>query len=81
MQNGKSYIKDSGHSLEMIKNIHTIPENAILFTGLYPHAGLNALKEVLDDRSVKYFPTENLIKMAEFVLRNNYFEINNKIFR
>ena len=37
---GKSYIRDSGHFLEKIKTIITLPENAILVTadvaGLYP---------------------------------------------
>ena len=87
MQNGKSHIRDSGHFLEKIKNISTLPENAILLTadavGLYPsipqQAGLSALKEALENRSVKNIPTENLIKMAEFVLKNNLFEFNNKV--
>ena len=47
-----------------------------------PHkAGLSALKEALENRSVKKIPTENLIKMAEFVLKNNLFEFNNKVFQ
>ena len=89
MQNGKSYIRDSGHFLERIKNINTLPENAMIVTadvvGLYPsiphEAGLSALKKVLENRSVKKIPTENLIKMAEFVLKNNIFEFNNKVFQ
>ena len=32
MQNGKSCIRDSGHFLEKIKNISTLPENTILLT-------------------------------------------------
>ena len=88
MQNGKSYIRDSGHFLEKIKNICTLPENAILLTadvvGLYPsiphQAGLNALKEALENKSVKKIPIENLIKIAEFVLKNNLLEFNNKVF-
>ena len=87
MRNGKSHIRDSGHFLEKIKNISTLPENAILLTadpvGLYlsipQQAGLSALKEALENRSVKKIPTENLIKMAEFVLKNNLFEFNNKV--
>ena len=55
MQNDKSYIRDSRHFLEKIKNISTLPENAAVVmadvVGLYssiPHqAGLNALKEAL----------------------------------
>ena len=88
MQKGKSYIRDSGHFLKKIKNI-TLPENAILVTAdvvsLYPsiphQAGLSALKEALENRSVKKIPTENLIKMAEFVLKNNLFEFNSKVFQ
>ena len=51
--------------------------------GLYlsiPHeAGLNALWEALDNRGNKQIPTDNLLKMAEFVLKNNYFEFNGKV--
>ena len=61
-----------------------IPDRYIIIMGLYtsiPHqAGLSALKEALENRSVKKIPTENLIKMAEFVLKNNLFEFNNKVF-
>ena len=89
IQNGKSYIRDSGHFLERNKNINTLPENAILVTAdvvaLYqsiPHeAGLTALRKALDNSSVKKIPAENLIKMAEFVLKNNLFEFNNKVFQ
>ena len=89
MQNGLSYIKDSQHFLEKIKTIGSVPENAILVTadvvGLYsniPHqAGLKALKEVLEKRDIKKTPTEDLVKMAEFVLNNNIFEINSKAYQ
>ena len=89
MQNGKSYIRDSGHFLERIKNINTLPENAVLVTadvvGLYPsiphEAGLSALDKALENRSGKKMPTENLIKMAEFVFKNSLFEFNNKVFQ
>ena len=53
--------------------------------GLYPsiphQAGLSTLKEGLENRSVKKIPTENLIKMAEFVLKNKLFEFTNKVFQ
>ena len=89
MQNGKSYIRDSGHFLEKIKNISTLPENAVLVAadvvGLYPiiphQADLSALKEALENRSAKKIPTETLIKLAEFVLKNNLLEFNNKVFQ
>ena len=89
MQKGKWYIRDSGHFLEKIKNISTLLENAILVTadvvGLYPsiphQPGLSALKEALESRSVKKISTENLIKMAKFVLKNNFFDCNSKVFQ
>ena len=61
-----------------------IPENVILVTadvvGLYqsiPHEV--GLREALNKRDEKTIPTEELLKMAEFVLKNNYFEFGNKI--
>ena len=88
MQNGKSYIKDSGDFLGKIKTLGCIPDNAILVTadvvGLYPsiphQAGINALKEALDKRPLKKIPTDDLIKIAEFVLSNNFFEFNSDTF-
>ena len=61
MQNGKSYIRDSGYFIEKTENISTLPENAVLVTadvvGLYPstphQADLSVLKEALESRSVK----------------------------
>ena len=42
-------------------------------------AGLKALKNDLDGGENKYIPTEKLLKMAEFVLRNNVFEFNGTV--
>ena len=89
MQSGKSYIKDSGHFLEKVKTLGCIPDNAILFTadvvGLYPsiphQAGFIALKEALDKSLLKKIPTDDLIKMAELVLSNNFFEFNSDTFQ
>ena len=87
MQNGWSNIKDSGDFIKKINNLDLIPKNAILVTadvvGLYPsippEVGLRTLTEALDKRDKKTIPTEELLKMAEFVLKNNYFEFANKI--
>ena len=84
MQNGWSYIKDSNDFIKKIKHLKNIPDNALLVTsdivGLYssiPHeSGLRELKEVLERREEKKISTEDLVKMAAFVLRNNYFEFN-----
>ena len=53
--------------------------------GLYPNilhqAGLKALKEALEKRDIKKIPTEDLVKMAEFVLNNNISEFNSKAYQ
>ena len=43
------------------------------------NSGLKALKIILGKRKNQNTPTADLIKMTEFVLRNNYFEINGKV--
>ena len=51
--------------------------------GLYPsiphEAGLNAVREALDNRENKHIPIDNLLKMLEFILKNNYFEFNSQV--
>ena len=51
--------------------------------GLYPsiphEAGLKALEKSLNDCTNKKVSTEDLVKMAKFVLKNNYFEFNGKV--
>ena len=87
MQKGWSYIKDSGDFIKKTRNLGSIPENAILVTadvvGLYPsiphEAGLKALREVLYKREQHTIPTIELIRMAYFVFKNNYFEFNGQV--
>ena len=65
--------------MEKRKTLGCIPDNAILATadvvGLYPsiplQAGLIALKEAIDKSLPKKIPTDDLIRMAEFVLSNS----------
>ena len=64
-----------------------IAQDALLVTtdvvGLYPsiphQVGLKALKETLDTRENRNIATNDLIKMAEFVLKNNYFDFNGQV--
>ena len=75
MQEGASCIKDTADFHDKIENLH-VPEDAFLVTadvaGLYPNilheAGLKLLKETLDRRREKKISTEDLVKMAEFLL-------------
>ena len=84
MQRSCSYIKDSGDVIEEIERISNIPDDAILVTadvvGLYlgiaHELGLKALEEALEKRDSIQISTSDHVKMAKFVLQNNYFEIN-----
>ena len=87
MQKSWSYIKGSGDFINETKNLGTIPNKAFLVTAdvvelylsiLY-EAGLRLLREAVDKQDKKSIPTEDLIKVAGLVLKNNFFEFNSKI--
>ena len=75
--------------LEKLRTIGEIPKEAILVTtdvvGLYPSIphdeGLKVLRNQYDKFIDKTFPTEDIIKMTEFVIKNNLFEFNSKFFK
>ena len=47
-----------------------------------PHAKiLNVLRKQYDKFMYKKVHTEDIIKMADFILRNNFFELNSKFFQ
>ena len=81
IKQGESYIKDTGDFLEKLKRVEEIPEGAILVTvdvaGLYPSiphgGGLEFLRKQYDKFKDKIVPTKDIIKMADFVLKNNLF--------
>ena len=87
IQRGWSYIKDLGDFLKKTRNLGSFPENTILVTanrvGLYPsiahEARLKALKEVFDKTEQHTIPTSELIRMADFVLKNKYFEFKGRV--
>jgi len=89
MKDGKSYIKDSSDFLAKIKELGKIPEDSFLVTcdvvGLYPsipHSdGLRTLERRLKERTEINVPTEDLVEMADFVLKNNVFEFADKVIR
>ena len=82
MKGGRSYVKDTQDFLEKLKHLGKVPSNDILLTtdvvGLYPSipydVNLEALFEKFDERMEKKIPSSDLVNMAEFVLKNNYFE-------
>ena len=87
MQNGWSYIRDSGDFIDKMKRIEKIPEGSFLVTadvvGLYPstphNEGISALKQKLEEQPSTKIPTNDLVKLAEFILKNNLFEFNDKV--
>ena len=87
MQESWSYVKHSADFINKIGQIGDIPENAISViadvVGLYPgiphKAGLKALKNAMEKREQKHILTEKLINMADFVLKNNFFEFNGSV--
>ena len=87
MQSGWSYIRDSGDFIDKMKRIGKVPEGSFLVTAdvvdLYPSIphkeGILALKSKLEEQTSSKIPTNDLVKLAEFVLKNNFFEFNNEI--
>ena len=64
------------------------PEGAILITidvvGPYPNIphdeGLEALRKILNTRTNQEIPTDDIVDLAELVLKNNKFEFDGKYF-
>ena len=52
----------------------------LAFVLAYRMTGLQALEEALENRNHKQISTNKLLKMAQFVLKINFFEFNNDIF-
>ena len=70
-----------------MKRMRKIPEGSFLVTadvvGLYPsiphNEGISALKQKLEEQPSTKIPANDLVKLAEFVLKNNLFEFNDKV--
>ena len=83
------YIKDTNHFLKKLKELGSLPKNAILCTidvvGLYPNIshkeGLASIRKHLDNRENKEVTTDTLVKLADTVLKNNYFQFLDKTFK
>ena len=53
----------------------------LAFVLAYRMTGLQALEEALENRNHKQISTDKLVKMAQFVLKNNFYEFNNDVFQ
>ena len=68
-----------------MRRIGKIPEGSFLVTAVVslcpsiPHSeGISALKQKIEEQPSAKIPTNDLVKLAEFVLKNNLFEFNEK---
>ena len=85
-----SLVKDTNHFLNKLKVMGTFPDGAILVTidvveGLYPHIAhdegltvVTVVRKALDNRCDSEIPTNDIVDLAELVLKNNNFEFDGK---
>ena len=89
MKQGESYIRETGDFLAKLKAAVEASKGAILVTAdvveLYPsipHSeGLDILKKQYEDYPNKKVSTEDIGKMADFVLKNNLFEFDSRFYK
>ena len=87
MQNGRSYVKDSSDFKNKIKKLGKLSGNITLVAAdvvaHYPSIpledGLETLRERLAKNEDPKLPANDIVKMAEFVLKNNIFEFDGKV--
>ena len=86
IQNGWSYIRDSGGFIDKIKWAGKILKGSFLetadvvdlYTSIPQNEGILSLKQKLEEQPSTNIPANDQVKLAEFVLQNNFFEFNDK---
>ena len=83
MQEEESYIKDTGDFLNKCytRKCHFGYCRRGWSLSRYTTSSLEALREALDESKTCKAPTGKLVKMAEFVLKNNYFQFSDKVYQ
>ena len=87
MESGWSYVRDSGDFIDKMKRIGKVPEGSFLVTadvvGLYPSIphkeGILALKSKLEEQTSSKIPTNDLVKLAESVLKTIFLNLKTKL--
>ena len=82
-------LEDTRDFLYRTEQLQNIPEGTLLVSfdvvGLYPHIphdeGLQIMKKYLDKREDQSVTSENLYKLAEIVLKHNYFEFGQDVYQ
>ena len=86
-----SYIQDSPDCIKQIEDIHRkwkLPNNTLLasfdvkslFTNIPQDEGTQCTEEALNERKLQKIPTEFIVSMLKFVLKNNLFNFSEKHF-
>ena len=82
-------LEDTRDFLYKIEQLQNIPEGTLLVSfhvvDLYPHIpheeGLQIMKKYLDKREDQSVTSENFYKLAESVLKHNYFEFGQDVYQ
>ena len=82
-------LEDTRDFLYRIEQLQNIPKGTLLVSfnvfGSYPHIpheeGLQIMKKYLDKREDQSVTSENLYKLAEIVLKHNYFEFGQGVYQ
>ena len=82
-----SYIKDTGHFLNIIKDIHIEEEDLFvtvdvssLYTNIKHKDGIEALKSCLKENGTNHEKAEFIGTLAKLVSTSNYFTFNRKMY-
>ena len=83
-----SYVKNTSHLLNILKEIDVLPNNALLvtldvsslYTNIPTNEGINACRIALDKRTDKCVPTESICDLTRMILTMNNFVFNNEHF-
>ena len=80
-------LEDTRDFLQRLNQIGDIPGNALLVSfdvvGLYqhiPHEGVEIMRRFLDKREDQSVSSESLCKLANIVLKHNYFELGKDVY-
>ena len=88
VQSLPSYVKNTTHLLNILKEIDVLPTNAIivaldvssLYTNIPTNEGINACRIALDKQTDKSVPTESICDLTRMILTMNNFVFNNEHF-
>ena len=83
-----SYIKNTTHLLNKLKDLDVLPANAILitldvsslYTNIPTNEGIDACRKFLDQRTDKSVPTESICDLMRMILTMNNFVFNGEHF-